>query len=132
MGTTQKLSKKQQIFVDEYCTDFNATRAATMAGYSEKTARAIASENLTKLYIKEAIEERLSKQHKKSEITAELVLSGIKEIAFKQNAKETDRLRALELLGKYLKLFTDKIETKVETNEPIKIVFDDKMKDWSK
>lgn len=126
------MNPKQQRFVEEYCVDFNATQAAIRAGYSEKTARAIASENLTKLYIKEAIEERLSKKHKKTEITAELVLSGIKEIAFKQNAKETDRLRALELLGKYLKLFTDKIETKVETNEPIKIVFDDKMKDWSK
>ena len=134
MGTTQKLSKKQQIFVDEYCKDFNATRAAIMAGYSEKSARAIAAENLTKPYIKEIVEEKLSKQHKKAEITAELVLNGIKEIAFAKDAKYNDKLKAMELLGKYLKLFTDKIEqeTKVTTNEPIKVEFADKMKDWAK
>lgn len=126
------MNPRQQKFVDEYCVDLNATQAAIRAGYNQKTASVIGNENLRKPYIKQAIEERLQKNVQKNDITVELVLGGIKEIAFKQNAKETDRLRALELLGKYLKMFTDKIETKVETNEPIKVVLDDKMKDWSK
>ena len=34
----KSLARKQQIFVAEYLTDLNATRAAIAAGYSEKTA----------------------------------------------------------------------------------------------
>lgn len=42
------LTDKQQRFVDEYLIDLNATQAAIRAGYSEKTAKEIGSENLTK------------------------------------------------------------------------------------
>ena len=130
----QKLKPKQQRFVDEYCIDFNATQAAIRSGYSKKTACSIGEENLRKPLIKQAIADKIKKKVQKTEITAELVLNGIKEIAFSKDAKHNDRLRAMELLGKYLKLFTDKIEqeTKVTTNEPIKVEFADKMKDWAK
>ena len=50
------LTKKQQAFVIEYVKDFNGTQAAIRAGYSENTAAVIASENLTKPNITEAIE----------------------------------------------------------------------------
>lgn len=50
---------KQKRFVEEYCVDFNATQAAIRAGYSEKTAGSMGSENLQKPAIKQAIEERL-------------------------------------------------------------------------
>ena len=52
-----KLTRKQQLFADEYIISSNATDAAIKAGYSKKTATKIASENLTKpdiiSYIKE-------------------------------------------------------------------------------
>lgn len=54
------LTDKQQAFIEEYLTDFNATQAALRAGYSEKTARSIGSENLTKPDIAEAIQNRLN------------------------------------------------------------------------
>lgn len=38
MRTLSELNDMQQKFVDEYMKDFNATRAAIRAGYSEKTA----------------------------------------------------------------------------------------------
>ena len=44
----EKLTFKQRKFVIEYMKDLNATQAAIRAGYSKKTARIIASENLTK------------------------------------------------------------------------------------
>ena len=59
-----KLTAKQQRFCDEYLIDLNATQAAIRAGYSKKTARAIANENLTKPYIKEYIEKRMSEKEK--------------------------------------------------------------------
>ncbi|WP_437918575.1 terminase small subunit [Sphingobacterium sp. LRF_L2] len=53
------LKAKQRRFVEEYCVDFNATQAAIRAGYSEKTAKSIGCENLTKPDIVAAIDERL-------------------------------------------------------------------------
>ena len=49
------LTNKQRVFVNEYLRDFNATQAALRSGYSPKTARIIASQNLSKLYIAEEI-----------------------------------------------------------------------------
>ena len=55
-----ELTVKQQRFIEEYCTDFNATQAAIRAGYSEKTAYSMGWQNLRKLEIAEAIKMRLS------------------------------------------------------------------------
>lgn len=68
-----KLTPKQQRFVEEYSLDKNATQAAIRAGYSKKTAKDIGCQNLAKLYIKEAIDEKLSKQAERVEITKELI-----------------------------------------------------------
>lgn len=56
------LTTKQRRFVEEYIgpANFNAAEAARRAGYSEKTARAIGSENLSKPDIAKAIEDRLN------------------------------------------------------------------------
>lgn len=54
------LSSKQQAFIEHYLTHWNATQAAIAAGYSQKTARAIGSENLTKPDIQAAIQARLA------------------------------------------------------------------------
>jgi phage terminase small subunit len=44
----EDLTDKQRRFCEEYAIDWNATRAAIAAGYSEKTAYSIGSENLKK------------------------------------------------------------------------------------
>lgn len=54
---TDNLTPKQRLFVQHYMACFNGTQAAILAGYSEKTARFIASENLTKPNIRAAIKE---------------------------------------------------------------------------
>lgn len=53
------MTAKQRRFVEEYLTSYNATQAAIAAGYSERTARHIGSENLAKPDIRAAIESRL-------------------------------------------------------------------------
>ncbi len=58
--TTRKLTNKQRVFIAEYLKDFNGTQAAIRAGYSKKTANEIASENLTKPSIKEAIDSEIN------------------------------------------------------------------------
>ena len=54
-----KLTEKQKRFADEYIKSGNATQAAIKAGYSKRTARTIAQQNLTKLNIKSYIDERM-------------------------------------------------------------------------
>jgi len=49
------LTPQQARFVEEYLVDLNATQAAIRAGYSEKTARSIGCENLTKPNIAAAV-----------------------------------------------------------------------------
>ena len=69
-----KLTPKQQRFIDEYLIDLNATQAAIRAGYSPRTARAIACENLAKPYIQEAIAEAKRERSEATKINAEWVL----------------------------------------------------------
>ena len=60
-----KLTDKQRKFCNEYLIDLNATQAAIRAGYSEKTANVIGSENLAKPYIREYIDKRLAEKEEK-------------------------------------------------------------------
>ena len=54
-----KLNPRQKNFVIYYLQTLNATKAAKLAGYSEKTARIQGSKNLTKTNISEAIDRGL-------------------------------------------------------------------------
>lgn len=68
------LTAKQQRFVEEYLIDLNATQAAIRAGYSEKTARQIATKLLSKVYIQEAVNAGKLLRSQKTEIDAAWVL----------------------------------------------------------
>ena len=112
----KKLTDKQKMFVKEYLIDLNATQAAIRAGYSESTAKEIGCENLTKPNIAEAIQEAMSERSEKVEIKAEDVLTGIKDLTklvsdpVNEEFNATAGFKGYELLGKHLKLFTEKIE----------------------
>jgi phage terminase small subunit len=60
---TPKLTKKQQVFVNEYLSCFNGAEAARRAGYSESRARVTASELLADSNISEQIKARLAEVH---------------------------------------------------------------------
>lgn len=127
MAKSRGLNPKQAQFVREYLIDFNALGAAIRSGYSPKSAKAIGSENLTKPDIQAAIKAQIEKRAEKTGITADYVLTSLKSIAERcQQAepvldkqgnptgeyqfREAGANKALELLGKNLKLFTDRIE----------------------
>lgn len=81
-ATTGALTAQQRLFIAEYLIDLNATQAAIRAGYSEKTARQIGAENLTKPVIAQAIETALAKRSERVEITADRVLQELGRLAF--------------------------------------------------
>jgi phage terminase small subunit len=125
------LNKRQLRFIEEYCVDLNATQAAIRAGYSEKTACSIGVENLSKPHIKTEIDKILKGRSEETGLTAKMVLDELKSIAFDKSNKVNDRIRALDLLGKHLKLFTYKVEAEVNTDTEIKVIFDEKLKEWA-
>ncbi|MBC2659797.1 terminase small subunit [Pseudomonas sp. MSSRFD41] len=76
------LTPKQQRFVDEYLIDLNGTQAAIRAGYSERTARQIADQNMSKLVIKAEIQKRMKSRSERTEITQDMVLRELAKIGF--------------------------------------------------
>lgn len=131
-----KLTAKQQRFVDEYLIDLNATQAAIRAGYSTKTARQVAAENMSKPYISEAIQKRMEEKDKdliasQDEIlkyltsvlrgtstSEEIVVEGTgqgfsKAVKVGKLPSEKDKLKAAELLGKRYGIYTDKVQAEV-------------------
>jgi len=110
-----KLSARQRAFVREYLKDKNGARAARAAGYSHKGSNVTGSQLLAKPNIRAAVDSGLARLAAKCEITAERVLNRLAEFAFeKKKIKASDSLRATELIGKHLKLFTDVTESKVD------------------
>jgi phage terminase small subunit len=109
------LNPKQQRFVDEYLVDLNATQAAIRSGYSKKTAYSIGDELLKKPEVAARVQAAMDKRAERTEITADYVLTTIREtiercqgvgLSYQPNAV----LKGAELLGKHLKMFTDKVE----------------------
>ena len=107
-----KLTEKQKKFADEYLIDLNATRAyreASPAVKSDETARANGSRLLTNANVAEYVQERIQERMQRTEITQDRVLNEIASIAFK-DGKPSDKLKALELLGRHMGMFKDKVE----------------------
>lgn len=98
------MNQRQQAFCDYYLQSGNATEAAKKAGYSERTARAIGAENLTKPDILKYIAEREKKAHTERIATAEEVLEFWTSAMRNEEFPSKDRLRASENLGKRFRL----------------------------
>lgn len=110
----EELTPKQARFVEEYLLDLNAAAAARRAGYSEKNADSIAAQLLRKTKVFEAVQSAVAARSAKAEITAEYVLENLKRLSERCMSEEefapSAAARALELLGKHLGLFSDRVE----------------------
>lgn len=144
----KKLTPKQQRFCDEYLIDMNGTQAAIRAGYSKKTAYAIAIENLKKPMLKNYISERMAEKEaaliadqnevmkyltavlRGESLSEVVVVEGLGEGAsqarrLKKLPDEKDRLKAAELLGRAHMLFTDKVQQEVDMDLNITVDYGD-------
>lgn len=106
------LTPKQARFVQEYLVDLNATAAAKRAGYSERTAYSIGQRLLKNVEIQKALQTARAALQERTGITMYYVLTKLKEVADADasDAQDSDlrfsnKLRALELLGKHLGVF---------------------------
>lgn len=121
-----KLTEKQKRFIDYYIETANATESAKKAGYSEKTAKNIGAENLTKLnfFIQKKLEEkennRIASQDEVLEYLTK-VMRGEEKDQFGLDASLQDRTKCAELLGKRYGTFKEK----VDANVSIPVVIED-------
>ncbi|WP_180048678.1 terminase small subunit [Acinetobacter sp. YH12144] len=106
------LTPKQQRFIEEYLIDLNATQAAIRAGYSEKTAEQLGYQLLQKTSVLKAIEEAKNQVSKRTELTVDMVVSGLLKEAqdYAEGSTQSARVSAWAHLGKHLGMFKDKIE----------------------
>lgn len=149
-STSSGLTAKQKAFVMEYLIDLNATQAAIRAGYSQASAYSIGEENLKKPEIAAAVQTAMDERAKRTRITQDYVLQGIRDTVERCRQAEPvlDRkgnpvlvetargemapaytfnavgaLKGYELLGKHLKMFTDKTELTGSDGRPPIITF---------
>ncbi len=126
------LTPQQERFCQEYAVDYNGTNAAKRAGYSESTAASQASRLLKNAKVLSRVRAIQKEQLEKTALTKESVLLNLMDVYDRcmqtkpvmewdyeaGEYKETGTyafdskgaLRALELLGKHLAMFTNKIE----------------------
>ena len=97
---TKKLTDRQERFVIEYLACANGAEAARAAGYSERTARQMANENLTKPYIVSAIEAKRSELMADKEDKVAWLIGKLEAEATAEGNTDSTRVRALELLLK--------------------------------
>ncbi|MFL0245514.1 terminase small subunit [Candidatus Clostridium stratigraminis] len=158
-----KLTPKQEMFVEEYLLDLNATQAAIRAGYSPKTAAEQGNRLLTNVKVRTCLDQEMAERSKRTGINQDRVIREIARLAFinpdnvmnlnsatvrkdaleedlaaiqsvkvKMSSSENgemverevrlnDKLKALELLGKHLGMFKDKVEVSVLTEEKNKL-----------
>ena len=105
------LTPKQARFVEEYLLDLNATQGAIRAGYSAKTAEVQGSRLLGNVKVREAVEAGMKARSKRTEITQDEVIQGLKKEATLEGegSSHSARVSAWAHLGKHLGMFTDNL-----------------------
>lgn len=132
MGCKSGINDKQKAFCREYLVDNNATKALVRAGYSDKGAGVAANKLLKKPQVKAYLETlRGELMTGREKIINDNINFWVKmrdteekenEDGSSKRVYDADRLKASELLGKSLGMFTEKIE--LDNKVEIVLTFD--------
>ena len=120
-GRSQKkdrygLTASHRAFADAYLVSNSISKAAVTAGYSAKTCEQVGCALIKIPEVQAYIQKRMDERSQRTLITADDVLKSIKDIRdeCRENGKNSDALKANEMLGKHLRLFADVVEHKVD------------------
>ncbi len=104
-----ELNEKQKRFAREYMVDFDVPAAYVRAGYSEKSARSAGGRLLREPRMKAFIAELGIEAAERADLTIDGVLKNLREDrdAARKAGQFGPAVRADELMGKYLAMFTD-------------------------
>lgn len=114
---TATLSAKQTRFVSEYLVDGNGAQAAIRAGYSARSAKAIAAENLTKPDVQKALQAHQSADAARLCLRREDVLAGLLEAVDQARVQSNPAamVSGLREIGKMLGFYAPEVK-KVDLN----------------
>lgn len=118
MKTDKGLTQQQEMFCLEFCKDLNASRAYASAYPKAKGYGQSGFKLLKNAEIISRIKEILTPVLQDKLVTVEEVITGIKNLT--ASTKEEVQLRAWELLGKYLAIFTDKSKVELGLDDETK------------
>lgn len=129
------LTAKQKRFCEEFLISGNATQAAIKAGYAKKNANRIGSQNLSKLDIKNYIDEKLKEIESRKIADAAEVMQYLTSVMRNETKEEVpvvvnngdwsevqmvqkdtsikDRNKAAEMLAKRFGILTDKVSLEI-------------------
>jgi len=112
MPQVKKITPQQKRFADAYLVHLNGTRAAREAGYSVKSADKIAWKLLrvpqVRVYLDRKMEVEAERNHINEDAIVRMLVQACHDAA---NAKQNGpRVRGIELLGKMLGLFANRID----------------------
>lgn len=110
------MNHKRKIFVSEYTKSGNATEAAKNAGYSARTAYSTGQRLLKNVEVLEEIKKVQNEALAKAELSVTDVVKLVKDIAT-GGKNETVRLRAMDMLLKYLGAYSDDMKLISKMND---------------
>ena len=110
------MNHKRKIFVSEYSKSGNATEAAKKAGYSARTAYSAGQRLLKNVEVLEEIKKVQNEALAKAELSVTDLVKLVKDIATK-GKNETVRLRAMDMLLKYLGAYSDDMKLISKMND---------------
>lgn len=130
------MTEKQQIFIREYLTSLNATEAAKRAGYSQHSAYSQGQRLLKDAEVQKALSAAMKARQDRVELSQDYVLNNLIEIVERCMQKKAvvkkgeqiqdengnniwtfdakNAVRALELLGKHLGIFADRVQADIK------------------
>ena len=121
------MTAKQQAFVREYLIDFNATAAAKRAGYSPRTADRSGPRLLGNVGIQAALQDAIQARAKRAELDADVVVEALRDFLEMADAPVAARIRAAELLGKHLGMFTERVSVTTTPPPPMRLIVIDQL-----
>lgn len=121
--TQKSTTEKHQKFVEEYLRTLNATQAALAAGYSKSNARNQGYILLHDPDLSRQIEEGLAQRCEQCRVDTQFVIEQAKALVLDPKAPARDRVKALDLLGRYTRAWSG--DTEVKTTNTIEVRLSD-------
>ena len=113
------MTRRERLFCENYARSPTGTGAAIAAGYSEKTARQIASRLLTKVDIRQYIAELTDELDSELIADARELRQTWTKIMRCPDVSDRDRLKASELLAKSSGMFLARYEIESNKNDVV-------------
>ena len=124
-GRGSKLTGKQLLFVEAYCNPEggsyqNGAQSVIKAGYITKNHNKVALQLMQHPLVKTEIQSRMADRQERMALSGDYIIYKLMDIV-EETAKDGDRIRALELLGKTLALFKERQEISGPDGEAIQM-----------